>query len=181
MAEGKYVSTAYTLGYSGDQHWPSQKIEKNNRKLSQLAHTKTARTSVQCFLSWNTTDFSRSSIAFGILLGFWLPGSVLFSWVTHHSSAFGFPLSIWSCFMIRKIVSRIRQVRRHECCIQQDYRSFRARNDSRHRKLVISNPTAPIQVVSYWVTLRYETGNLWMYPVEDTINIQSLKAIKCSN
>jgi hypothetical protein len=50
-----------------------------NRKLSQLAHKKTYGTSAQCFLNWNTSDFSRSFIAFGLLLGFWLSRSTLFS------------------------------------------------------------------------------------------------------
>jgi hypothetical protein len=53
-----------------------------NRKLSQPTHTKKAdRNLTQCFLNRNISDFSRSFISFGFLLGFCLPRSLLFSWV----------------------------------------------------------------------------------------------------
>jgi hypothetical protein len=58
---------------------------KKITKSSQLAHTKTDRTSAQCFLWLNTSDFSRAFIALRLLLEFWLPSSVIFSWVTDYN------------------------------------------------------------------------------------------------
>jgi hypothetical protein len=54
-------------------------LDRKHRTLIQLAHTKTDSTSAQCFLNWNTSDFSLGLIAFGLLLGFWLTRSMLIS------------------------------------------------------------------------------------------------------
>jgi hypothetical protein len=54
----------------------------NNREVIQLTHTKTNHTLAQ---GLNTSYFIRNFIALGLLLGFWLPRSVLFSWVTECS------------------------------------------------------------------------------------------------
>jgi hypothetical protein len=77
-----------TVSYSGEQHWPwprANRKQKIRGNLSHLAHTKSNRTLAQCFLNWNTLDFSSSVFAFGLLLGFWLPWSEQFSWVTYSS------------------------------------------------------------------------------------------------